>query len=55
MICLLRPNKKSTNIDSISHLADFYANKGEIDKPLETIASGLEKNPNSLGNQFIKH
>jgi len=47
-------NKNSNNIDIISHLADFYANKGEIDKALETIASGLEKNPNSLIAQLKK-
>ena len=47
-------NKNSHNLDIISHLADFYANKGEIDKALNTINSGLNKAPNSLIGQLKK-
>ena len=47
-------DKNSNNIDIISHLADFYANKGEIDKALITITSALEKNPDSLIGQLKK-
>ena len=47
-------NKDSSNVDIISHLADFYANKGEIDKALETINLGLDKNANSLIAQLKK-
>jgi len=47
-------NKNSHNLDIISHLADFYANKGEVDKALNTINSGLSKAPNSLIGQLKK-
>jgi len=47
-------NKNSNNIDIISHLADFYANRGEIDKALSTISLGLEKKPDSLIGQLKK-
>ena len=45
-------NKNQDNIDILSHLADFYANKGEIDKALITITSALEKNNKSLIGQL---
>jgi tetratricopeptide (TPR) repeat protein len=41
-------NHKKNNVDILSHLADFYANKGEIDKALKTINSVLEGNKDSL-------
>ena len=41
-------NKNQDNIDILSHLADFYANKGDIDKALITINKALEKNNHSL-------
>ena len=41
-------NKNQDNIDILSHLADFYANKGEIDKALITINKALDKNKYSL-------
>ncbi len=41
-------NNKKNNVDILSHLADFYANKGEIDKALKTINSVLENNKDSL-------
>ena len=47
-------NKNQNNIDIISHLADFYANKGDIDKALKTINEALEKNQNSLIAQLKK-
>ena len=36
------------NVDILSHLADFYANKGETDKALKTINAVLENNKDSL-------
>ena len=47
-------NKNNNNIDIASHLADFYANKGDIDKALKTINKGLEKNKDSLIAQLKK-
>ena len=41
-------NHKKNNVDILSHLADFYANKGEIDKALKTINSVLDGNKDSL-------
>ena len=41
-------NYNKNNVDILSHLADFYANKGEIDKALKTINSVLEGNKDSL-------
>jgi len=41
-------NYKKNNVDILSHLADFYANKGEIDKALKTINTVLESNKDSL-------
>ena len=41
-------NKNQNNIDVLSHLADFYANKGEVDKALTTINNAIEKNKYSL-------
>ena len=35
-------------MDILAHLADFYANKGEIDKAYDTISKALEFNSNSL-------
>ena len=47
---LIQANEKhkKNNVDILSHLADFYANKGEIDKALKTINSVLEGNKDSL-------
>ena len=45
-------NKNQDNIDILSHLADFYANKGEIDKALTTINKALDKNNDSLLGQL---
>jgi len=45
-------NKNQNNIDILSHLADFYANKGEIDKALTTINNALDKNNDSLIGQL---
>ena len=47
-------NKNQNNIDIVSHLADFYANKGDIDKALKTINKALEKNQDSLIAQLKK-
>jgi len=47
-------NKNQDNIDILSHLADFYANKGEIDKALTTITNALDKNNKSLIGQLKK-
>ena len=47
-------NKNNNNIDIVSHLADFYANKGDIDRALKTINKGLEKNKDSLIAQLKK-
>ena len=41
-------NKNQDNIDILAHLADFYANKGEVDKALTTINNAIEKNKYSL-------
>ena len=41
-------NKNQDNVDILSHLADFYANKGEVDKALKTINNALDKNKYSL-------
>ena len=46
---LIQINKKnSNNVDILSHLADFYANKGEVNKAFDTISKALEFNSNSL-------
>ena len=46
---LIQISKKNTNnVDILAHLADFYANKGEIDKAYDTISKALEFNSNSL-------
>ena len=47
-------NKNQNNVDITSHLADFYANKGDVDKALKTINEALEKNQNSLMAQLKK-
>ena len=47
-------NKNENNLDIVSHLADFYANKGDIDKALKTINKALEKNKDSLIAQLKK-
>ena len=47
-------NKNESNLDILSHLADFYANKGEIDKALKTINKALERNKDSLLGQLKK-
>ena len=47
-------NRNQNSIDITSHLADFYANKGDIDKALKTINEALEKNQNSLIAQLKK-
>ena len=47
-------NKNENNIDILSHLADFYANKGEVDKALITINNALDKNKDSLIGQLKK-
>ncbi len=47
-------NKNENNIDILSHLADFYANKGEVDKALTTINNALDKNKDSLIGQLKK-
>ena len=41
-------NNMKNNADILSHLADFYANKGETDKALKTINAVLENNKDSL-------
>tara|TARA_B100000029_G_scaffold256075_1_gene252837 strand:- start:811 stop:2028 length:1218 start_codon:yes stop_codon:yes gene_type:complete len=45
---LIRANDKKNNVDLLSHLADFYANKGDINKALNTINKALDNNNNSL-------
>ena len=46
---LIQISKKNTNnVDILAHLADFYANKGEIDNAYDTINKALEFNSNSL-------
>ena len=47
-------NKNQSNLDILAHLADFYANKGDIDKALKTINKALEKNKDSLLAQLKK-
>ncbi len=47
-------NKNEENVDILAHLADFYANKGEIDKALSTINKALDKNKDSLISQLKK-
>ena len=47
-------NKNQNNLDIVSHLADFYANKGDIDKALKTINKALEQNQDSLIAQLKK-
>ena len=47
-------SKNQNNLDIVSHLADFYANKGDIDKALKTINKALEKNKDSLIAQLKK-
>ena len=47
-------NKNEDNVDILAHLADFYANKGEIDKALSTINKALDKNKDSLISQLKK-
>ena len=46
---LIQINKKNTNnVDILSHLADFYANKGDVDRAFDTIGKALDFNSNSL-------
>ena len=45
---LIQINKNSNNVDILSHLADFYANKGDVDKAFDTISKALDCNSNSL-------
>ncbi len=47
-------NKNDNSLDIVYHLADFYANKGDIDKALKTINKGLDKNKDSLIAQLKK-
>ena len=47
-------DKNQDNLDIVSHLADFYANKGDVDKALKTINKALEKNKDSLIAQLKK-
>ena len=51
---LIQTEKNESNLDILSHLADFYANKGEIDKALKTINKALERNKDSLLGQLKK-
>ena len=52
---LITANKKNKkNVDILSHLADYYANKGDIDKALSTIKNALDINKNSLIAQLKK-
>jgi tetratricopeptide (TPR) repeat protein len=52
---LITANKKNKkNVDILSHLADYYANKGDVDKALSTINNALDINKNSLIAQLKK-
>ena len=51
---ILLKSTKGKNVDILSHLADFYANKGEIDQALTTINKALENNKLSLLAQLKK-
>jgi len=51
---ILLKSTKGKNVDILSHLADFYANKGEIDQALNTINKALENNKLSLLAQLKK-
>mgnify|MGYP001459208881 CR=1 FL=1 len=51
---LIQAEKNENNLDIMSHLADFYANKGDTDKALKTINKALEKNQDSLLAQLKK-
>ena len=46
---LIQVNRTNpNNVDILSHLADFYANKGDVNKAGDTINKALESNSNSL-------
>ena len=52
---LIQINMKKTNdVDILSHLADFYANKGQVEQALDTINQALDYNDKSLLAQLKK-